>query len=216
MGRSEHSSDDRAQQIGFEGVVDARSEPNSRSSFLSPDETRTRLWVMGIQAGNWTANSDGGESTDLENLLIRGTRDDLVRFLLLDPDGTAIRELRNYDDKPLTQLPELKESINRLEQLADNYPARLSISYYDIQPCFRMIFRDDRLITSCYSLSTSESGARFLTERGDAAPHLQFREITPKRESWPIYSAFRNYFEHMWEQGRKYGGSKQKKSGRTF
>ncbi|MEM9652501.1 MAG: hypothetical protein AAGA65_10415 [Actinomycetota bacterium] len=195
IGKTAHG--DLAASLGLEGI--ARPDTagsNSLEHCLENTNPRQQLWILGLQANKWI-NYGGGDGVSLRNLLEVGIArsGQKVRFLLLDPNGEQIARLRGSEGENIAK----QDAIQKLEDLADEFPDELEVRYYDEKPQFRMVFCDGVLILSCYALSAQ---GQFLTRRGADAPHLVVRE--QKGEGmWPLYDAFADYYADFWERSQR-------------
>ncbi|NUU07679.1 hypothetical protein [Leifsonia sp. C5G2] len=150
--------------------------------------TTRRLYFSGILASKWVM--EPGLRSEFDEMLIRldGERDEPgdVRFMIIDPDGDAYKELLQLRGGRLS-----KESVPHLRDLASRHPS-FEVRVVNSLPAFRIVVIDDDVVSfSPYALE----GERYATSKlGWEAPHVLLDPLAP----YPLADAFRLYFEERW------------------
>lgn len=146
-------------------------------------QTRRKLFFMGILGSKWVEPQMRDEmKLFLERVHDRGGS---VRFLLINPNGRAYRQLKSR--RGITA-----ESLKQFRSLCRDFPC-LQVRLYDHVPCFRLVFIDDQLLAlSRYKM---DKEGYFQSRFGWEAPHLVIRADAP----WSLYEAFELHFQQVWD-----------------
>lgn len=161
-----------------------------RGAEVEPSEciarTTRRLYFSGILASKWVM--EPGIRSEFDQLLTRLDTEETsdVRFLIIDPEGDAYRQLLQLRGGRLS-----KESVPHLKRLADTHPS-FEVRVVNALPAFRIVVIDDDIVSfSPYALEEE----RYATSKlGWEAPHVLLDPLAP----YPLADAFRLYFEERW------------------
>jgi Domain of unknown function (DUF5919) len=161
--------------------------------------TRSKLYFAGFLATKWVTPDE--QLDEFEHFLKRlsGAQDASVQFLLLDPFGSAIRQIHVMRSgvSHETELRRHAETFERHRDLMRRYPF-YKIRLYDHVPYFRIVIVDgDTMAVTRYKVMEGR-------EFGWKAPHLILRndEYPERQDAVSLFYAFERYYEHMWGMGR--------------
>lgn len=177
-----------ARVLGITSVLKLRGEEVEPAECI--ERTAHRLWFSGVLASKWVI--DAGIRSAFDQLLTKLDEDESsdVRFLIIDPDGTAYQRLYQLRAGKLS-----KDSVPHLQRLAANH-ASFSVRVVNALPAFRIVLIDNDFVTfSPYALEDE----RYATSKlGWDAPHIMLDPLAP----YPLSDAFRLYFEERWSTAK--------------
>lgn len=150
-------------------------------------QTRRKLYFMGILGSKWVEPQIRDEFKEfLQRAQDRGG---LVRFLLINPNSKAYKQLKSR--RGITA-----ESLKQFRLLCHEFPCLL-VRLYNQSPCFRLVFIDDQ--TLALSRYKTDKEGYFQSRFGWEAPHLVIKADAP----WSMYEAFEIYFQQVWETAQE-------------
>lgn len=145
-----------------------------------------RLFFMGVLGGKWVQQPESKQMFEAMLRRVQVAGGD-VRFLLIDPKGTAYKELRDSRQGNISD-----SAINIWKSLVRKHSC-LQVRLYNRLPTFRLSFLDDtELALSRYQL-TSER--HYQSKWGWEAPHV----IVTNGGDWSLYPCFERYFQDLWQ-----------------
>jgi class 3 adenylate cyclase len=159
-------------------------------------KVRRDLRFSGIFGAKWVR--DGTPLENFDGLLRRlSVQEGHVRFLLVNPFGTAVAEIIKAR-KIEADKEDLSEILEKYLGLMARYPSCLEVRLFDHLPHFRIVIRDDELMAvSRYKVWQGR-------EYGMKAPHMILvKDPEPESdETNNMYDAFYGHFEHMWRAAK--------------
>jgi len=148
-------------------------------------QTRRKLWFMGIVGSKWVSQEHVHAEFQQFSRRIQAKNGE-IRFLLMNPRGTAISRLKTLRGGALSV-----ESLERFKSLMEEFNC-LQVKLCDQMPTFRLVFIDDRMVAvSRYKL---DKAGYYQSRFGWEAPHLVIDSSAP----WSLYDAFESFYDQVW------------------
>jgi hypothetical protein len=148
-------------------------------------QTRRKLRFMGIVGSKWVSQDHVHAEFQQFSRRIQAKNGE-IRFLLMNPKGTAISRLRTLRGGALSV-----ESLERFKSLMEEFNC-LQVKLCDQMPSFRLVFIDDRIVAiSRYKL---DKEGYYQSRFGWEAPHLVIDSSAP----WSLYDAFECFYDQVW------------------
>lgn len=154
---------------------------------------RNSLDFLGIGASKLTDLRD-----EFEKAVNRCHREDrAVRFLLSAPNAESLvrmaRQAGRMEDEYQRRV---RGSLEHLAELKLRRAKNLEIRLYSETPLFRLMFIDDSLcLATPYVLGEGD---------GSRLPQLHLHRRSMRRDVNTLYSAFKRYFERLWESAERW------------
>jgi len=141
---------------------------------------------------------------DFEQTLLKCTNSrNPIRLLLSHPDNPLIRDAEQRAGvAPGTYRHKLVSSLEILQRLRKERSANFEVRFYKVVTerdfeNFRMMFIDDDILLLSYNVYGNEDAGR-------NTPQLVLFKSGMKSSSGGFYSAFRGYFERLWNSSNSW------------
>jgi len=114
-----------------------------------------------------------------------------IHFLLIQPNGVSFSKLKILREGAISH-----ESLDHFRNLMKTYSC-LQVRLYDLLPCFRLVFLDERI--AAVSRYKIDKEGYFQSKQGWDAPHIEIDSTAV----WSMYQAFELYFQQVWDSSQK-------------